>query len=119
MPLTMEWFLKRKEEVMSKKQTKAPFNNLEEIAARKQELRKQIKRQEKVLAKDFDDYQEDVDTLKHYWQRLVSVRNIRKKANVDGIASGLSSLTGKPGVATAITIGAKVAAWLWKRKKRQ
>lgn len=110
--------LKRKEVAMSKKKTKAPFNDLEEIAERKRELRKQIDRQEEVLAKDFDAYQEDVDTLKHLWQRVVSVRNIRKKANVEGIASGLSSLTGKSGVATAVTIGAKVVSWLWKRKRR-
>lgn len=103
---------------MSKKQSKAPFNSLEEIAARKQQLRRQIDKQEKVLSKDFDAYQDDVDTLKHLWQRMVSVRNIRRKANVDGIASGISSLTGKPSVATALTIGAKVAAWLWKRKRR-
>lgn len=97
--------------------SKAPFNNLQEIAQRKKELKSQIKRQEKVLSRDFDEYQEDVDTFKNLWERVKRLRNLRKNAQNSGIVSGISAISGKKGVVTAVTVGAKILKWLWQKKK--
>lgn len=107
-------FPQRKEVIMSS----APFNNLQEIAQRKAELRHKIAKQEKLLSADFDAYQEDVDTFKQLWSRLKSIRELRKRANIDGIASHWSSVAGKSKVVTLVSLGAKVARWIWKRKNR-
>ncbi len=94
----------------------APFNNLDEIAARKQQLRRKISAQERRLSKDFDAYQEDVDTAKRLWHGLVSIRKVRPK----NVLSGITSVTNKSSrLTTAFTIGAKVVQWLWNRKKRK
>lgn len=114
--------LARKETIMTNKSTHAPFNSLEEIAVRKAQLRKQITWQKNVINKDFEAYQEDVDTLKRIWGRIVSLRNLRQKTNVEGVTSKLSrlsSLSSKPGLITAISIGAKVIGWIWKRKRKK
>lgn len=97
--------------------SKSPYNDLQEIARRKEALRKEIKQQETQLSHDFDAYQEDVDTLKHVWNRIVSMRKLRERSHVDNIASTLGSYTKKPALVTAITVGAKLIRWLWKRKK--
>lgn len=97
--------------------SKAPFNDLQDIAQRKKELKSQIKKQEKILSRDFDDYQEDVDTFKNLWERVKRVRNVRQNAQNSGIVSGITSLTNKKGIVTAVTVGAKIFKWLWQRKK--
>ena len=92
----------------------APFNNLDEIAARKQQLRRKISVQERRLSKDFDAYQEDVDTAKRLWHGLVNIRKVRPK----NVLSGITSVTNKSSrLTTAFTIGAKVVKWLWDRRK--
>lgn len=96
------------------KTAKAPFNNLEEIAARKAILRKEIAQQENRLRKDFEAYKDDVDTLKTIWGRITSIRDFRKRTKINEIASVVK----KPSWGTALNIGIKVAQWLWKRKRK-
>ncbi|MBO4381446.1 MAG: hypothetical protein J5799_00745 [Bacteroidales bacterium] len=94
----------------------APFHNLEEIAARKQQLRRKISTQERRLSKDFDAYQEDVDTAKRLWHGIVGIRKVRPRNMLEGI-SRVSNKSSR--LTTAFTIGAKVVKWLWDRKKRK
>lgn len=96
------------------KSKRAPFNNLEEIAARKAVLRQEIALQENRLRKDFDAYQDDVDTLKNIWGRVTSIRDFRKRTKINEIASVVK----KPSWGAALSIGLKVAQWLWKRKRK-
>lgn len=100
----------------------SPYQNLEEIALRKAQLRKQIAKQEKRLNRDFDAYQDDVDTLKRVWNRVVSIATFRKRNVPDNVSSGLSkisALSNKPGLVTALSVGAKVVGWLWKWKRKR
>ena len=94
----------------------APFNNLDEIAARKQQLRRKISAQERRLSKDFDAYQEDVDTAKRLWHGIVGIRKVSPRNMLEGI-SRVSNKSSR--LTTAFTIGAKVVKWLWDRKKRK
>ena len=94
----------------------APFHNLEEIAARKQQLRRKISAQERRLSKDFDAYQEDVDTAKRLWHGIVGIRKVRPRNMLEGI-SRVSNKSSR--LTTAFTIGTKVVKWLWDRKKRK
>lgn len=106
---------------MSKKNSNAPFQSLEDIAVRKAQLRKQIKRQEKALSEDFKAYEDDVDMLKRGWTRLMNVNKLRKNMaskNISKKLSGLSALSNKSGWVTAATVGVKVLQWLWKRKSK-
>jgi len=99
---------------MSKK-SNAPLNNLEEIAARKRQLRKTIQRQERRLSQDVDAYQDEIESFKSVWHGLVNLRKFRKS----GVASGLAQVTNNSSrVATAFTIGVKVMQWLMKRRKK-
>lgn len=107
---------------MSKKNV-APFSTLEEIASRKAQLRKEINAQEKKLSRDFDAYQDDIDTLKTLWARVTSIRNISQRANISNIGKrtkigDIASVISKPSLGTVLTVGIKVAQWLWKRKKK-
>lgn len=100
---------------MSKNTNVAPFNNLEEIANRKQQLRQKIKAQEEVLSTDFDDYQEDVDAFKNLWSGILGFRRFRQ----NGIVSGISKLTsGGSATSVALTVATKVIKFLWNRRKR-
>lgn len=105
---------KPRKEVRMSKSKRAPFNNLEEIAARKAVLRQEIALQENRLRKDFDAYQDDVDTLKNIWGRVTSIRDFRKRTKINEIASVVK----KPSWGAALSIGLKVAQWLWKRKRK-
>lgn len=106
--------MKPRKEVRMSKSKRAPFNNLEEIAARKAVLRQEIALQENRLRKDFDAYQDDVDTLKNIWGRVTSIRDFRKRTKINEIASVVK----KPSWGAALSIGLKVAQWLWKRKRK-
>ena len=100
---------------MSKNMNAAPFNNLEEIAIRKQQLRRKIKAQEEVLSADFDDYQEDVEALKNLWNGILGFRRFRQ----NGIISGISKLSSGGSVSSLfLTVAAKVVKFLWNRRKR-
>lgn len=100
---------------MSNKVNAAPFNNLEEIANRKQQLRQKIKAQEEVLSTDFDDYQEDVDAFKNLWSGILGFRRFRQ----NGIVSNISKVTSKGSVASVVlTVATKVVKFLWNRRKR-
>ncbi|MBO4504462.1 MAG: hypothetical protein J5730_06615 [Bacteroidales bacterium] len=98
---------------MSNKE-KAPFNNLNEIAARKMQLQRKIAAQERRISKDLDAYQEDVDTAKRLWHGLVNLRKVRPRKMLEGFSSATNKSTR---ITTAITIGTKVVKWLWNRRK--
>ncbi len=94
----------------------APFNNLDEISLRKEQLKKDIHAQENVLANDFDAYQEDVDTFKKIWNSAVGIRRFTQ----NGIVSNISKLASNHStLSTFLTIGTKVFQFLWNRRKRK
>lgn len=99
----------------------APFSNPREIALRKVQLRKRIKRQENLIGRDLEAYREDVDTLKRVWSRISGITRIGSGEGRGLFSSKLSknnNSSGKPVLLTALSVGAKVARWLWKRRKR-
>ncbi len=110
---------------------KAPINNMEDIARRKQELRAKIEVQERKLSKDLDAYQDDVETLKKFWSGVKGVRHFGQNFSLSGISNAVQAMralpigkaakktTGKAGWLTAITIGAEVVNWFVQRRKRR
>lgn len=93
----------------------SPYNNLQEIEARKKVLRKQIKMQESRLKTDVEAYSEDINTLKGMWTNVMKVRSWKEK-------SGVSKVTGlfseNPKLTTAITVGGKILSWFINRKRK-
>lgn len=119
----------RKEVQMSKK---APFNDLQDIAKRKQQLRAKIEVQERKLSKDFDAYQDDVETFKKVWSGLKGVRHFGQNFSLSGITQAIQTVRalpiGKKTVATAgkgsrlltaFTLGAEVVNWIVQRRKKR
>lgn len=99
---------------MSKK-SNAPFNNQEEIAARRRQLQKTIRRQERRLSQDIDAYQDEIESVKSVWHGLANFRRFRK----NGLSSGISKVTGGSSrITTAFSLGIKAARWLLKRRKK-
>lgn len=110
---------------------KAPLNDLQDIAARKQQLRAKIERQERKLSKDLDAYQDDVETLKKTWNGFKNIRNFGQNFSVSGISNAVQAVralpigkaaktvSGKSGWLTAFTIGAEVVNWIVQRRKRK
>ena len=110
---------------------KAPLNDLQEIAVRKQQLRAQIERQERKLSKDLDAYQDDIETFKKTWNGLKNIRHFGQNFSVSGISNAIQTVralpigkatkkaTGKSGWLTAFTIGAEVVNWIIQRRKRK
>ena len=111
--------------------SKAPINNMEDIARRKQQLRAKIEVQERRLSKDFDAYQDDIDTFKKTWTGLKNIRHFGQNFSLSGISNVVQTVralpigkaakktTGKAGWLTAITIGAEVVNWIVQRRKRK
>lgn len=109
---------------------KAPINDLQEIAKRKQQLRAKIEVQERKLSKDLDAYQDDVETLKKTWNGLKNIRNFGQNFSLSGISNAVQTVralpigkaakkTGKPRWLAAFTIGAEVVNWIVQRRKRK
>ncbi len=110
---------------------KAPINNLDDIARRKQQLRAKIEVQERKLSKDLDAYQDDVETFKKFWSGVKNVRHFGQNFSLSGISNAVQAVralpigkaakktTGKAGWLTAITIGAEVVNWFVQRRKRR
>ena len=110
---------------------KAPINNLDDIARRKQQLRAKIEVQERKLSKDLDAYQDDVETFKKFWSGVKNVRHFGQNFSISGISNAVQAVralpigkaakktTGKAGWLTAITIGAEVVNWFVQRRKRR
>ena len=102
----------------------SPYQSLKDIEKRKQQLRKQIARQEEKLADDFDAYQDDVDTLKRVWGSVMGIRNFGKRARESRVgkltkaASDATGLLGTSKLSTALTIASRVLVWAWNRKKK-
>ena len=76
--------------------SKAPINDLNEIAKRKQELRAKIEVQERRLSKDLDAYQDDIDTLKKTWNGFKSVRNFGKNLGSSNVGQVLRTVHALP-----------------------
>ena len=111
--------------------SKAPINNLDDIARRKQQLRARIEVQERKLSKDLDAYQDDVETFKKFWSGIKGVRHFGQNFNISGISNAVQAVralpigkaakkaSGKSGWLTAITVGAEVVNWIVQRRKRK
>ena len=116
--------------------SKAPINNLEDIARRKQQLRAKIEVQERRLSKDLDAYQDDVDTFKKFWSGVKNVRHFGQNFSLSGISNVVQTVRALPigknktgilskgkgkvgGVITAISLGAEVVNWIVQRRKRK
>lgn len=109
---------------------KAPINDLQEIAKRKQELRAKIELQERKLSKDLDAYQDDIETFKKTWSGLKNIRHFGQNFNLSGISNIVQTVralpigkaaknTGKPGWLAAFTIGTEVVNWIFQRRKKK
>ncbi len=111
---------------------KAPINDLNDIAKRKQELRAKIEVQERKLSKDLDAYQDDVETFKKVWTGLKDVRHFGQNFSMSGIAQAVQTVRALPigksaskaagksgGWLTAFTIGAEVVSWIIQRRRRK
>ena len=124
----------RKEVSMSSK--KAPFNDLQDIAKRKQQLRARIEVQERRLSKDLDAYQDDIDTFKKTWTGLKNIRHFGQNFSLSGISNVVQTVRALPigknktgslskgkgkigGVLTAFSIGYEVVNWIVQRRKRK
>ncbi len=114
---------------MSKSKVTAPYNNLEEIAYRKLQLREQITRQERKLAQDIDAYQEDIETYKKLWSGIKGVRQFGHNFSSSGITQAVRTVStlplgkraksgGKSRWFTAFTLGAEVANWIIQRRRK-
>ena len=116
--------------------SKAPINNLEDIARRKQQLRAKIEVQERKLSKDLDAYQDDIDTFKKTWTGLKNIRHFGQNFSLSGISNVvqtvralpigknktgvLSKGKGKVGaVVTAFSLGYELVNWSVQRRKRK
>lgn len=124
----------RKEVRMSS--SKAPINNLEDIARRKQQLRAKIEVQERRLSKDLDAYQDDVDTFKKFWSGVKNVRHFGQNFSLSGISNAVQAVRALPigknksgilgkgkgkvgGVITAFSLGYEIVNWFVQRRKRK
>jgi len=111
--------------------SKSPYENLKQIEARKQQLRKQINRQEEKLGQDFDLYKDDVDTLKKFWSGVKGVRRFGQNFSLSGVSKAVKGVRalpigkasgeagGKSGWLTAFALGAEVVGWLVKRHRNK
>ena len=115
---------------------KAPINNMEDIARRKQQLRAKIEVQERRLSKDLDAYQDDIDTFKKTWTGLKNIRHFGQNFSLSGISNVVQTVRALPigknkssvmskgkgkigGVITAISLGYEVVNWFVQRRKRK
>lgn len=76
--------------------SKAPINDLQDIAKRKQQLRAKIEVQERKLSKDLDAYQDDVETFKKVWSGLKGVRHFGQKNQFFEHCTGRADSQGSP-----------------------
>ena len=110
---------------------KAPINSLEDIAKRKQQIKAKIEVQERKLSKDFDAYQDDVETFKKFWSGIKGVRHLGQNISASGIGQAIQTVRalpigkkvvktgGKPGWLAAISVGAEVVNWIVQRRKKR
>ena len=111
--------------------SKAPINNLQDIAKRKQQLRARIEVQERKLSKDLDAYQDDIETFKKTWNGLKNIRHFGQNFSLSGISNAVQTVRalpigkaakktgGKAGWLTAITVGAEIVNWFVQRRKKK
>ena len=110
---------------------KAPINDLNEIAVRKQQLRARIEVQERRLSKDLDAYQDDIETFKNVWSGLKGVRHFGQNIKGSNIVQAVQTVRalpigktakkagGKSGWITALTIGTELVSWIIRRRNRK
>ena len=111
--------------------SKSPYENLQQIEARKQQLRKQIERQEEKLGRDFDLYQDDVETLKKFWSGVKGVRRFGQNISLSGVSQAVQTVRALPigkaakrtgsksGLLAAFALGAEVVGWFVKRRRNK
>ncbi|MBR4136291.1 MAG: hypothetical protein IKU03_07785 [Bacteroidales bacterium] len=116
---------------MSKKKVTAPYHNLQEIDYRRKQLHSQIHRQEKILMKDMDAYEDDIETFKRLWSRVKGVRHFRDNFNGSGVVQAVQSVRSLPlgkkdkktkrkaGWITAFTLGTEVVNWIIQRRRKK
>lgn len=117
---------------MSKNKQTAPFNDLKEIDYRRQQLRKQINRQERILMKDADAYEDDIETFKRLWSRVKGVRHLKDNFSTSGIAQAVRTVRTLPiggktakksgklsRIATAFSLGAELVGWIVNRRRKK
>ena len=109
---------------------------MEDIARRKQQLRAKIEVQERRLSKDFDAYQDDIDTFKKTWTGLKNIRHFGQNFSLSGISNVVQTIRALPigknkssvmskgkgkigGVITAISLGYELVNWIVQRRKRK
>ena len=115
---------------------KAPINDLQDIAKRKQQLRARIEVQERRLSKDLDAYQDDIDTFKKTWTGLKNIRHFGQNFSLSGISNVVQTVRALPigknksgvmskgkgkvgAVITAFSLGYEVVNWIVQRRKRK
>ena len=115
---------------------KAPINDLQEIAKRKQQLRARIELQERRLSKDLDAYQDDIDTFKKTWTGLKNIRHFGQNFSLSGISNVVQTVRALPigknksgimskgkgkvgGMITAFSLGYELVNWIVQRRKRR
>ena len=115
---------------------KAPINDLQEIAKRKQQLRARIELQERRLSKDLDAYQDDIDTFKKTWTGLKNIRHFGQNFSLSGISNVVPTVRALPigknksgimskgkgkvgGMITAFSLGYELVNWIVQRRKRR
>lgn len=116
---------------MSKRKSTAPYNSLQEIAYRRQQLKAQIRRQENILVKDMDAYEDDIETFKRLWSKVKGVRHLRQNISSSGIGQAVQAVRSfpigknaaksgrRPGWLTAFAIGSEVANWILQRRRNK
>ena len=118
---------------MSKKRSTAPYNNLKEIEYRKQQIRDQINRQERILMKDMDAYEDDIETFKRLWSKVKGARHLKDNLHVSNIAQAVRTVrslpignkTGAKDIGktsrwmTAFTLGTELANWIIQRRRNR
>lgn len=100
------------------------FESLQDIENRKKELRLKIERQEEILVKDFDAYQEDMETLKRLWKTVKGIRKTGCKVRTGGnealslIANKLPGTLDVSKLTSIISTAGSILFWLWERKRK-
>lgn len=116
---------KRKEVNMSK----SPFENLQQIEARKQQLRLQIERQEEILGQDYELYQDDVDALKNVWTGVKGVYRFGQNVKTSTLSrisqvlpigeSKTNNQSSKINWFSVINVATEVVGWVLKRRRKK
>lgn len=109
--------------------SRSPFENLQQIEARKQQLRLQIERQEEILGQDYELYQDDVDALNNLWNGVKGVYRFGHNIKTSGLSrvsqvlsigkSKTSNQSSKINWLSVFNVATEVVGWVLKRKRKK